>query len=120
MRKQNPITEYAIENLRAGKDTAEILDTFMQSDLYDGVAQRRVLGNKVAVIKQVLDLSMKPADTDAEDIKLFKDENGPNTTFVSSYNVRAIPTLYLMNREGVIIGRDMNFEELNAKIAKLL
>lgn len=49
-----------------------------------------------------------------------RDENGPNTTFVSSYNVRAIPTLYLMNREGVIIGRDMNFEELNAKIAKLL
>ncbi len=49
-----------------------------------------------------------------------RDENGPNTTFVSSYNVRAIPTLYLMNREGVIIGRDMSFEELNAKIAKLL
>ena len=49
-----------------------------------------------------------------------RDENGPNTTFVSSYNVRAIPTIFLMNRQGDIIGRDLSFEELNAKIAKLL
>ena len=49
-----------------------------------------------------------------------RDQNGPNTPYISSYNVSAIPTLFLMNREGVIIGRDLSFEELNAKIAKLL
>ena len=49
-----------------------------------------------------------------------RDENGPNTPVVSAYNVRAIPTIFLMNRQGDIIGRDLSFEELNAKIAKLL
>jgi peroxiredoxin len=49
-----------------------------------------------------------------------RDANGPNTPVVSAYNVRAIPTIFLMNRQGDIIGRDLSFEELNAKIAKLL
>ncbi len=49
-----------------------------------------------------------------------RDEAGPNTKFVASYNISSVPTHFLMNRKGTIIGRNFNLEELNTEIAKNL
>ena len=49
-----------------------------------------------------------------------RDENGPNTKFAASYNISSIPTTFLMNRKGTIIGRSFGFEELNKQIEKNL
>ncbi len=49
-----------------------------------------------------------------------RDEAGPNTKYIASYNISAIPTNFLMNRKGTIIGRNFSLEELNAEIAKNL
>ena len=46
-----------------------------------------------------------------------RDENGPNAICASSYNVSSIPTTFLMNKKGSIIGRSLNFEELNREIS---
>jgi hypothetical protein len=45
-------------------------------------------------------------------------ENGPNTIAASSYNVSSIPTTFLMDKKGSIIGRSLNLEELNREISK--
>jgi hypothetical protein len=47
-----------------------------------------------------------------------RDENGPNTIAASSYNVSSIPTTFLMDKKGSIIGRSLNLEELNREISK--
>jgi hypothetical protein len=47
-----------------------------------------------------------------------RDENGPNTRYVSSYNVSDIPTNFLMNRQGIITDRNLKFDELTRKIQK--
>lgn len=47
-----------------------------------------------------------------------RDENGPNTRYVSSYNVYDIPTHFLMNRQGTITDRNLKFDELARKIQK--
>jgi len=49
-----------------------------------------------------------------------RDEAGANTKFVASYNISSIPTHFLMNKKGTIIGRNFSLEELNAEIAKNL
>lgn len=49
-----------------------------------------------------------------------RDEAGPETKYVSSYNIQSIPTLFLMNRKGVIVSRGMDFKALDAEIAKNL
>ena len=49
-----------------------------------------------------------------------RDEAGPDTRFVSSYNISSIPTTFLINRKGVIIGRSFGFEELRREIEKNL
>jgi peroxiredoxin len=46
-----------------------------------------------------------------------RDENGH---FASLYNVRQIPTTFLMDREGNIIARDLSFSELDREIDRLL
>jgi len=49
-----------------------------------------------------------------------RDENGPNTAYVSSYNISSIPTTFLMNKEGTIIARSLEFNELSKEIEKCL
>lgn len=49
-----------------------------------------------------------------------RDENGPNTPSVATYNVSSIPTLFLLNRKGVITGRYYDFKSLEDQIKKLL
>lgn len=49
-----------------------------------------------------------------------RDENGPNTPSVATYNVSSIPTLFLLNRKGVIAGRFYDFKSLEDQIKKLL
>ena len=49
-----------------------------------------------------------------------RDENGPASPYVSSYNVQAIPTMFLMNKKGVIVSRVNDFKTLEAEIGKLL
>lgn len=45
------------------------------------------------------------------------DEDG---FYAKQYNVARIPTLFLMNKEGKIVARDMKFSELDREIGKLL
>lgn len=49
-----------------------------------------------------------------------RDEQGPNTSYISSYNIQSIPTLFLMDRKGVIVSRANDFKSLEGAIAKLL
>lgn len=49
-----------------------------------------------------------------------RDENGPETKYITSYNIQSIPTVFLMNRKGVIVSRGMDFKGLDAEIAKNL
>lgn len=49
-----------------------------------------------------------------------RDENGPESVAVSTYNIQSAPTVFLMNRKGEIIARNPDFGSLDATIAKLL
>ena len=49
-----------------------------------------------------------------------RDENGPDSRAVSTYNVQSVPTIFLMNRKGEIVVRNPDFSSLDASIAKLL
>jgi len=49
-----------------------------------------------------------------------RDEAGSESKLISTYNLKSVPTVFLMNRKGVIIGRNFSFEELRTEIAKCL
>jgi len=49
-----------------------------------------------------------------------RDENGPNTRYVSTYNISSIPTYFLIDKSGDIIGRDMEMHTLRKEIEKRL
>jgi len=49
-----------------------------------------------------------------------RDENGPNTKFVNSYNISEIPTTFLMDKKGNIVSRSLSFEELKKALEQLL
>jgi len=49
-----------------------------------------------------------------------RDEQGPNTSYISTYNIQSIPTLFLIDRKGVIVSRANDFKSLEGAIAKLL
>jgi len=49
-----------------------------------------------------------------------RDENGPDTKFIATYNVSSIPTSFLMNRKGTIICRNFGLDELSKEIEKSL
>jgi hypothetical protein len=49
-----------------------------------------------------------------------RDEQGPKSSYISSYNIQSIPTLFLMDRKGVIVSRVNDFKSLEGAIAKLL
>jgi len=39
-----------------------------------------------------------------------RDENGPNSKVVASYNIQKIPTLFLLNRKGSLDGRNYDLK----------
>jgi len=47
-----------------------------------------------------------------------RDENGPETKYISSYNVSSIPTIFVLNKKGVIIGRYNKLSEVQRVIEK--
>ncbi len=49
-----------------------------------------------------------------------RDENGPNTTVIASYNITSVPTTFLMNKQGNIIARSLSFKDLSKEIEKCL
>lgn len=49
-----------------------------------------------------------------------RDVNGPNTIYAGTYNISSIPTYFLMNRQGEIIGRDFDLGTLKREIEKNL
>lgn len=49
-----------------------------------------------------------------------RDTKGPNTPYAASYNISNIPTYFLINRAGEIIGRDLDLETLKREIEKAL
>lgn len=49
-----------------------------------------------------------------------RDEKGANTTYVTTYNVQSIPTIFVMDKKGDIISRSPGMDELNKLIAKSL
>ena len=48
------------------------------------------------------------------------DENSLASEYLKSYNVGALPTAFLINKEGVIVDRPEEQSELEDKIAELL
>ena len=49
-----------------------------------------------------------------------RDENGPETKSVASYNVSSVPTTFLLTKQGTIISRSPGFAELDKLIQKNL
>ncbi|MGC3978316.1 MAG: TlpA disulfide reductase family protein [Paludibacteraceae bacterium] len=49
-----------------------------------------------------------------------RDENGAESKYVSLYNVSAVPTLFLIDKKGAIIGRYTNFESLQKDIKRVI
>jgi peroxiredoxin len=49
-----------------------------------------------------------------------RDEQGAATHYISSYNIQSIPTIFLMNKKGVIVARESNFKAIDEIISKLL
>lgn len=49
-----------------------------------------------------------------------RDVEGPNTVYAGTYNISSIPTYFLMNRKGEIIGRDFDLNTLKREIEKSL
>ena len=49
-----------------------------------------------------------------------RDENGPNTAYVASYNLSSIPTTFLMTKQGTIVARSLPFDQLKKEIEKSL
>jgi hypothetical protein len=47
-----------------------------------------------------------------------RDENGPETKYIASYNVSTIPTAFILNRKGTIIGRLNGIEEIKKAVEK--
>jgi len=48
------------------------------------------------------------------------DESSINSTYLKSYNVQQLPTVFLIDREGNIVDRPDNTNELDEKIARML
>lgn len=49
-----------------------------------------------------------------------RDEKGQAASCVATYNVQSIPTMFLMDRKGIIVSRVSDFKTLDSAIAKLL
>lgn len=49
-----------------------------------------------------------------------RDVNGPNTVHATTYNITTIPSYFLIDRQGDIVGRDINLQTLEKEIEKRL
>lgn len=49
-----------------------------------------------------------------------RDERGTGSPYILSYNISTLPTSFLMDRQGNIIARDLDFKQLDKQVAKLL
>lgn len=49
-----------------------------------------------------------------------RDDNGPNTKVVTLYNISEIPTYFLINKKGDIVGRNFDLQALEKEISKAL
>lgn len=49
-----------------------------------------------------------------------RDENGASTKYLDTYNIQSIPTLFLIDKTGNIVGRYYDFETLKADIKKAI
>ncbi|OJV42570.1 MAG: hypothetical protein BGO29_11880 [Bacteroidales bacterium 36-12] len=49
-----------------------------------------------------------------------RDDNGPNTRVVTLYNISEIPTYFLINKKGDIVGRNFDLQALEKEISKAL
>ncbi len=49
-----------------------------------------------------------------------RDENGPRTEYLRTYNVQQVPTSFLIDKSGTIIGRNISFDKLPGVIEKCL
>jgi hypothetical protein len=47
-----------------------------------------------------------------------RDEAGPNTGYVATYNIKSLPTTFLMNKKGELIARDLKHSDLVKAIEK--
>ena len=98
--------------------TKESVDyTFALRDLYNKYHSR---GFEIYQISLDQDKSLWQQAVENIPWICVRDENGPNTKFVSTYNVTEIPTSFLMNRKGIIIGRNFGLNELKKEIEKNL
>lgn len=49
-----------------------------------------------------------------------REDNTSKASFATTYNVQQLPTMFLLSKKGVIIGRDYDFKSLDEQIAKNL
>jgi peroxiredoxin len=49
-----------------------------------------------------------------------RDDNGPNSLVVRTYNIDTAPTTFLMSRKGAILSRNLSFKELTKSIEQNL
>jgi peroxiredoxin len=49
-----------------------------------------------------------------------RDENGPDTKAIASYNVQSIPTMFILDKKGTIVSRPADFKAAEADILKVL
>lgn len=49
-----------------------------------------------------------------------REDNTAKSSFAATYNVQQIPTMFLLSKKGVIMGRDYDFKTLDEQIAKNL
>jgi glutathione peroxidase-family protein len=49
-----------------------------------------------------------------------RDEAGPQTSYLLTYNIRSIPTTFLLNKKGEIVARDLDLTTLENTIKKSL
>lgn len=99
-------------------ESAESVDyTFALRDLYNKYNKR---GFEIYQVS--LDKNKLLWETSVENIPwvTVRDENGPNTVWVSTYNIQSIPTHFLLDRKGNIIARGLGFAELAKEIEKRL
>lgn len=47
-----------------------------------------------------------------------RDEAGPNTNYVATYNISSIPTTFLLNKKGELLARDLKYSDLVIAIEK--
>ncbi len=91
--------------------------TFELRDLYNKYSAKGLEIYQVSLDRSIL---LWKNSTESIPWICVRDENGPNSKVVASYNIQKIPTLFLLNRKGLIVGRDYDFKTLENEIKKSL